>query len=124
MKRMRIEAGPVIAWALLDDSATAEAVWAALPLSAPAGRFGGEVYVDVPLRLPLAPDARDIMEPGELGYWPDGPGIALFFDRTTWSRADEIRAYSAVNVFGRLEGDPRLLEAVADGVELLLSRPG
>ena len=96
MHTIRISARDVTAVAALNESATADAIWEALPISARANRWGDEIYFEIPVRLPQADDARDVMEAGELGYWPPGRAFCIFWGRTPASRGDEIRAASPV----------------------------
>jgi hypothetical protein len=122
MRRIRITAGDVVVRAVLDRSATADAIWAVLPLRASGNRWGQEIYFEIPVRIPQAADARDVLEAGELGYWPVGNAFCIFWGPTPASRGGEIRAYSPVNVFGKLEGDPLALDPVAGGVTIQVER--
>ena len=122
MRKITISAGGVSATATLNDSATADAIWAALPLAAPGNRWGDEIYFEIPVRLPQADDARQVLEAGELGYWPVGHAFCIFWGPTPASRGREIRAYSPVNVFGRLDGDPQAFDAVSSGEEIRIER--
>jgi hypothetical protein len=122
MHSVRISAGTVSATATLQDNATAEAIWAALPITARGNRWGAEIYFEIPVRVPQADDARDVVQAGELGYWPVGHAFCIFWGPTPASQGDEIRAYSPVNVFGRLEGDPFAFESVPGGAEFRVEK--
>lgn len=122
MRRVRISAGDVSARATLHDNATADAIWVALPITARGNRWGDEIYFEIPVRLPQADDARDVVEAGELGYWSAGHAFCVFWGPTPASRGSEIRAYSPVNVFGQLEGDPLAFDPVPGGVEVTIER--
>ncbi len=122
MRRIRIQAGDVAATATLDDNATGDAIWAALPITGRGNRWGDEIYFDIPVRVPQASDARDVMVAGELGYWPPGTAFCIFWGPTPVSRGDEIRAASPVNPFGRLEGDPSAFGSVPSGAEIKIER--
>ena len=122
MHKIRINSGGVTATAVLHDNATAGAIWEALPLTARGNRWGEEIYFEIPVHLPEAEDAREVLEAGELGYWPVGHAFCIFWGPTPASRSGEIRAYSPVNVFGQLEGDPRAFDAVPGGAEMEIER--
>ena len=62
-----------------------------------------------------AEDARQDMAIGELAYWPSGSAFCIFFGPTPVSIGDVPRAYSNVNPFGQLDGDPSPLKDVSDG---------
>ena len=106
----------------LTSTATAEALWDALPLQAQANRWGDELYFSVPFQVPLEADARAIVHAGEVAYWPDGPALCFFFGPTPISRPGEIRAASAVNVCGTIRGDSAALRQVADQTMVSLTR--
>jgi hypothetical protein len=122
MQRIKISAGDVTATAALHDNATAGAIWAALPIAARGNRWGDEIYFEIPVRLAQADDARDVLNAGELGYWPVGHAFCIFWGPTPASHDDEIRAYSPVNVFGRLEGDALAFDSVAGGTEIKIEQ--
>ncbi|MFN2240648.1 MAG: cyclophilin-like fold protein [Anaerolineae bacterium] len=122
VRTIKIRSGGVEAVATLHENATADAIWAALPISARGNRWGEEIYFEIPVRLSQAEDARDVLEAGELGYWPVGHAFCIFWGPTPASRAGEIRAYSPVNVFGQLEGVPRAFDAVPGGAQIEIER--
>ena len=107
-------AGQVVVTARLNESRTAEAIWQALPIEGRANRWGDEIYFPIPLDLE-AEDGREVVEVGELGYWPPGSALCIFWGRTPASQGDEIRAASPVNVFGRIEGEAAGFGVVRSG---------
>lgn len=121
-RAIRIEADGVRLYAVLGSTPTAEVVWEALPLEGPAQTWGEEVYFGVGFRTPLERDARAEVKVGEIGYWPDGPAIALFFGPTPASTGADPVAASKVNVFGRITGDARRLGRVRPGARVRLTR--
>jgi hypothetical protein len=121
-RAIRIEADGVRLYAVLASTPTADAVWNALPLGGAASLWGEEVYFDVAVRLPLEPEARTEVAVGEIGYWPQGPALALFFGRTPASRDSAPVAASPVNVFGRITGDATRLARVRAGGKVRLTR--
>ena len=117
-KAIRITAGEVKVGAELNDSATAKSVSDALPIKARGNRWGEEIYFSIPVVAGLEEGARDVLEAGELGYWPSGNAFCIFFGPTPASRGDEIRAASAVNIIGKITGDLSQLPNVPDGASV------
>ena len=107
--------------ATLEDTPTAQAIVDVLPLTGFAKRWGDEIYFTVPVEQPSEPDSRDLLEAGDLGYWPTGNAFCIFFGPTPLSQEDEIRAASAVNVFGKVEGNLTPLTTVATGAIIQLA---
>jgi len=122
MRRIRITADDISATATLNESSTADAIWNALPLEAQANTWGEEIYFGIPVHLNEADGASDVVDMGDLGYWPTGHAFCIFFGRTPASKGDEIRAASAVNVFGRVEGDAMVLGGVPGGASIRIEK--
>lgn len=119
--RIRITAGDVSLTAELNDSECARKIWDALPLEATAYTWGDEIYFRIPVSAgPENP--KEIVEVGDLGYWPEGSCFCIFFGPTPISRGDEIRPASAVEVFGRIEGDAKRLANVGSGANVRVER--
>ena len=122
MRKIRLTAMDVSGTANLNDSATADAIWDALPLEAQVNTWGEEIYFGIPVYLDEADGAGDVVELGDLGYWPAGHAFCIFFGRTPASRGDEIRAASAVNVFGRVEGDVTVFSGISGGASIRIEK--
>ena len=120
MKTISISASGVTAKAVLEKTPTAEAVLKALPMEGRVNRWGEEIYFSIPVSLKEEAGARDVLEMGELGYWPPGKAFCIFFGPTPASRGTEIRAASKVNVFGRITGDATVFSKVPDGAKITI----
>ena len=122
MKTITISAGDVSLPAELNDSPTAQQVWDKLPIEGAANVWGDEIYFEIPVVADQAPDARAEDEVGELGYWPVGRAFCIFFGPTPVSSDERPRAYSPVNVLGRVLGDATLFRAVRGGQKVRITR--
>lgn len=118
---MRIRAGEVSATATLNDSATADAIWSALPIEARANTWGDEIYFSIPVSADLN-NAKAVVDLGDIAFWPPGNAFCIFFGPTPASHGDEIRPASPVNVVGKIDGDPRTFKKVAQGTRIVLER--
>ena len=118
MARIQIEFSDFSVRATLMNTPTAQIVQQKLPFSSRVNRWGEEIYFSIPVAAELEPDARDVVEKGEIGYWPPGRAMAIFFGPTPASQSDECRAASDVNVFARLEGELTLLSSVSPGARV------
>ena len=122
MKRqIRIKAGSTTALAEINNTKTADAIWQALPISSDANTWGDEIYFAIPVKLEPE-NGQEVVDLGELGYWPPGRAFCIFFGPTPVSRSGEIRAASAVNVFGKLISDFEVLKQVKQGEKVVVER--
>jgi len=122
MNRIVISSGAISLEAELNDSPTADKVWEQLPIEGRANTWGDEIYFEIPVTMEQEPDARTEVEVGELGYWPVGQAFCIFFGPTPVSTDERPRAYSPVNIIGRVVGDAREFRAVKNGERVRIDR--
>ena len=122
MDKIKISVENLYAEAELFDTPTAHEIFRALPFDSAANVWGDEIYFDIPLSLEQEPDARAEVEVGDLAYWPAGPAFCIFFGPTPVSTGDKPRAYSPVNVFGRILGDAKQFQGVSNGATVTVSK--
>ena len=124
MARIRFDFGALTLDAELLDTPTARAIVAALPISSSVLTWGEEVYFDVPVEVAREPDARAVIVPGEIAYWPQGPAIAIGFGRTPISKGNETRLASPCNVFAKALGNVKSLGKVKTGAKVAVTAIG
>ncbi|MEJ2624925.1 MAG: cyclophilin-like fold protein [Pseudolabrys sp.] len=121
MARIRFDFAGLALEAELNDTPTARAIAAALPITASVMTWGEEVYFDIGVDVAREADARAVVTAGEIAYWPDGTAIAIGFGRTPVSRGDEIRLASPVNIWAKALSDVKALKAVKAGSKVTVS---
>ena len=124
MQRIRITAAEVTIQAELNDTATGKAIAEKLPLEGSANTWGDEIYFEIPVSSQLDDSAKEVVEKGDIGYWPSGSAICFFWGPTPASQGDEIRPASAVNIVGKIEGDATVLGSVPSGSKVLIEKAG
>jgi hypothetical protein len=121
-KKIRILVSDLKVETELNESRTAQLIWEALPIEAKTNLWGEEIYFSIPVKAGLEEGAREVVSAGELGYWPTGHAFCIFFGPTPASRGDEIRAASAVNIIGKISGDPKVFRKAKGGVKIRIEK--
>lgn len=122
MNRIRIISATVTATGQMFDSPTARAIWNALPMESTVSTWGDEIYFEIPVEISTAADATAVVEKGDMAYWPPGNALCVFFGPTPASQAGDIRAASAVNIFGKIEGDSTVFKDLTGGETIRIEK--
>ena len=118
-RNIRITAGSVVVEAELNNTRTAKEIWDALPIEERISTWGDEIYFRIPVEGELE-SPKEVVEIGDLGYWPPGSAFCLFFGLTPASQGEEIRAASEVTVIGKIKGDSTILKKVSSGSSVII----
>ena len=118
--RIRITVGEVALEADLNDTATAAKIGEALPIRTSFNTWGDEIYFSIPVGAELDDSSQEVVEIGDLGYWPPGSAFCIFFGLTPVSEPGKIMPASAVNVIGKVVGDATLFKQAMRAREVVL----
>ncbi len=121
MDRIRLKTEQFSFFADLYSTPTAKTIKEKLPLEGRISTWGGEIYFTTEIRLELEGDAREIVEAGDLAFWPDGSAFCVFFGKTPASTTDKPQAYSKVNIFGKIQGPLETLYQIRNGEKILIT---
>ena len=120
-RKITITVGGATVSASLNDTNAAARIWDALPIDASANMWGDEIYFSIPIEAEEE-DGRDVVDLGDLGYWPPGNAFCIFYGRTPLSRGDEIRPASPVTVIGRVDGSLSAFKQASPGDSVRIDR--
>ena len=122
LRRVTIQSGSLQLTAGLRETETANRIWAALPFSGTASRWGESVSFQVDVEAPVEADAVQVWAPGTCCFWPEGQVITLPFGPTPISLADESKLIAPVNAWADCEGSISALAQVQEGDPITVSR--
>ena len=115
LRRVLITAGRVSIRAELLATATAERIWAALPLFSTAETWGDCIHFETPVETGRESGARAGSALGDICFWSEDDRILIAFGPTPISKAGEIRLPQPCNVWARALDDVGGLKAVTPG---------
>ena len=106
---IRIIVGKVVVKAELGDTSLAESIAGKLPIETTPNEWGDEFYFGIPVRSGLDETATTKVKIGDIGYWPPGNAMAIFFGPTPMSSGADPVPASDVCLIGRIIEDATLL---------------
>jgi hypothetical protein len=121
-QKVKIIVGSVTVAAELSDTDCAKAVAEKLPIEAVPSEWGDEFYFTIPVKLPLDATATGKVKIGDIGYWPPGQALAIFFGRTPMSTGQDPVPASEVNLVGRIAGDALLLNKARGAARIRIEK--
>tara|TARA_B100001093_G_scaffold502542_1_gene555689 strand:+ start:72 stop:440 length:369 start_codon:yes stop_codon:yes gene_type:complete len=120
MSQIKIEFESITIEADLNNSETANNIKKLLPILNTVNIWGDEIYFPVDINDEEI-GAKEIVELGDIGYWPPGNAFCLFFGLTPLSKGEEIRAASPINIIGKIRGEINILKKVKSGEKVMVS---
>ena len=114
MTQIKIEFENTSIDAVLNNSETADKIKKILPLSNSVNTWGDEIYFSIDVNDGEI-DSKEVVELGDLGYWPPGNAFCLFFGLTPASEGSKIMPASPVNIIGRILSDLEILKSIKSG---------
>jgi len=107
--------------AVLNETKTAQKIYEALPIRGNGNTWGEEIYFSSNVEARLE-NSKEVLEAGEIAYWPPMQAICFFYGPTPASHGDEIRAAGPVNVVGKIEGDLAALKKLKEPLQIILEK--
>lgn len=118
--QVKITIGNVSLRAELFDTACAKAIVARLPIKTRPEGWGDEYYFEIPVTASLDKTATTKVKVGDIGYWPPGRALAVFFGQTPMSTGSDPVPASAVNLVGKIIDDATLLKKAKGAKEIII----
>ena len=120
-RKINIRFDSIVVTAILNTSNTSNLIWKNLPISSSTNTWGDEIYFTIPVSDKEI-DSQEIVDLGDVGFWPPGNAFCLFFGQTPLSSKGNIKPASPVNVIGKLEGDINILKSIPSGEKVVVEK--
>jgi len=120
--KIKIAIKDIVLDADLFDTACAKSIEAALPIITAPNEWGDEFYFEIPVTEPLDDTATTSVKVGDIGYWPPGNALAIFFGPTPISKGRDPVPASAVNLVGKIKGDATMLKRAKGSTEIRIEQ--
>jgi uncharacterized protein len=99
---------------------TSQMILKALPMEAPAKRWGEEIYFETNIQASDFSASMDV-SPGDIAYRHDGKRLCIFFGKTPISTTEKPVPEQAVVVVGRTTCQPDELRKIQEGQTMKIS---
>jgi uncharacterized protein len=106
----------------LFNTETAKAIAKVLPIEIKPEEWGDEFYFEIPVEMPLDETATIKVKIGDIGYWPPGNALAIFFGTTPISRGEDPVPASDINLVGKIVGDASILRQAKGSGKITIER--
>ena len=106
----------------LKDTKTASIIYKSLPIQSEISTWGEEIYFSTKLLIEKEPDAKSVVEFGEIAFWTEGSSIAIGYGKTPISISDEIRLASSCNIWATANFEKSFFDDIKDGDKISLDR--
>jgi uncharacterized protein len=106
----------------MTDTTCAKKIIDKLPIEARPEEWGDEFYFSIPIKAALDETATAKLKVGDIGYWPPGNSMAIFFGKTPMSTGVDPVPASEVNYIGRILGDARALKQAKGASKIRIER--
>ncbi len=120
MKQIVISISGITIRAQIFDTACGTAIIDKLPIEAVPEEWGDEFYFQIPVVFPLDETSTTAVKVGDIGYWPPGRALAIFFGPTPMSKGNDPMPASEVNIVGRIIDDAKVLRNAKGAKRILI----
>ncbi|HOP85717.1 MAG TPA: cyclophilin-like fold protein [Syntrophorhabdaceae bacterium] len=104
------------------DTVCAGKIIDALPIEGTLNEWGDEFYFTIPVEFSLDETATVDVNVGDIGYWPPGSALAIFFGPTPLSTGSKPVPAGKVNIVGKIIDDPEILIQAKGAERIMLTK--
>ncbi|MCF7917053.1 MAG: hypothetical protein K9L61_04675 [Candidatus Omnitrophica bacterium] len=122
MKKIIFKTNTLTFYAYLNQSQAAAEIYSNLPVSSEVSCWGQEIYFDLGFKVSSQAATMDLKS-GDIGYWPQGKSLCVFFGATPLSEEeDKPVPASPVVIVGKIESDKDKLNQIKLGEQIIVDK--
>lgn len=110
-----VRAGKISLRIELAATATADRIWAALPINSTAETWGRALHFETPVETGRERGSKINVAPGDICYWSEDDRVIIAYGATPISGAAGIRLPAPCNVWAQAVDDVAVLASVRPG---------
>lgn len=104
----------------LNNSEASKKLIENLPINSDVNTWGDEIYFDTGITAPSDGKTMDT-NIGDIGYWPQGKCLCVFFGPTPASEGFKPVPASHVVIVGKTTASPDILKTIKDGEKITVT---
>ena len=121
MEKIKIKIGEIEIEGEMLDTKLGKKIIEKIPFSSKANLWGDEIYFEVDVDEKLEMPVSEVGK-GDIGYWPTGKCLCLFFGPTPISYGDKIIPASKVEIVGKIIKGIEKLKQVKERDEIIVEK--
>lgn len=94
----------------LFETECAKKIYDVLPIEGKVNEWGDEFYFTIPVSFGNDNTSTRKVKIGDIGYWPPGQALCIFFGLTPLSMGNDPIPASEVNIVGKILDDPNIFK--------------
>ena len=115
MQKIKINLREITLYGFLENSDFVEKIVSNLPIRSKIQFWGDEIYFPIPVYEDSFEKLVEVVNKGDIAYWPPGNAFCIFWGPTPMSTSNEIRPASPVKIIGSMQTDPKVFSEFDNG---------
>ncbi|MFL2664751.1 MAG: cyclophilin-like fold protein [Dehalococcoidia bacterium] len=121
-KKIKISSENFHTTATLNNTKWADYLYKNLPIEGSSQFWGDELFFSTPINMEEDADSLEVVNIGDIAFWPPGSAFCIFWGPTPMSRDEEIRPVSKVNLLGSIDSQLLKIKDINAGNKMVISR--
>ena len=122
MQKIKFNLKGITLYGFLESSVFSQKIISNLPIKSKLQFWGDEIYFPNPIYENSFKKLVEVVNKGDIAYWPPGNAFCIFWGLTPMSTSNEIRPASPVKLIGSMESDPKIFSQFDNGEIIIIEK--